>query len=121
LLYFLAQLPEREVRGLGMFAVFRSGGKQYRVTVGDLVDVEKLDVPVGEKVVIDDVLMIYGDGEVKIGTPKVEGASVVATVVDHYKGKKIIVFKFKRRKNYKRKKGHRQWYTRLRIDEIRVQ
>ena len=104
-----------------MFAVFRSGGKQHRVKSGDLIDVEKLEVPVGERITINDVLMVYGDGEVKIGTPTVEGASIVATVVDHYKDKKVIVYKFKRRKNYRRKKGHRQWYTRLRIEEIRVE
>jgi large subunit ribosomal protein L21 len=103
-----------------MYAIFRSGGKQHRVTVGDLIDVEKLDVPVGEKIIIDDVLMIYGDGETKIGNPTVEGASIIAEVLAHGKDKKVIVYKFRRRKNYRRKKGHRQPYTRLKIEEIRV-
>ena len=103
-----------------MYAIFRSGGKQHRVAVGDLIDVEKLDVPVGEKITIDDVLMVYGGGEVRVGSPKVEGAAIIAEVVAHGKDRKVIVYKFKRRKNYRRKRGHRQYYTRLRIEEIKV-
>ncbi|MCD6506695.1 50S ribosomal protein L21 [Candidatus Poribacteria bacterium] len=103
-----------------MYAIFRSGGKQHRVAVGDLIDVEKLDVPVGERITIDDVLMVYGDGEVRVGNPKVEGAAIIAEVVAHGKDRKVIVYKFKKRKNYRRKRGHRQYYTRLRIEEIKV-
>ena len=102
-----------------MHAVFATGGKQHRVSAGDLIDVEKLDVPVGEKIEFDDVLMLTTDGgNTEIGSPYLEDAKVVSEVVEQIKDKKIIVFKSKRRKGYKRKLGHRQRYTRLRIEDI---
>jgi len=101
-----------------MFAVLATGGKQYKVSEGDYIEVEKLEQPVGETVSIDKVLMI-GDGEsVQVGTPFLDGASVKGEVAEQLKGDKIIIFKMKRRKKYRRKNGHRQLYTRLKITEI---
>ena len=102
-----------------MYAVFASGGKQHRVQVDTLIDVEKLDAPVGEEVTLSEILVI-GDsnGNVQVGTPYLENAAVVGEVVQQAKNKKIVVFKSKRRKGYKRKLGHRQQFTRLRITEI---
>ena len=102
-----------------MYAVFATGGKQHRVSVGDLIDVEKLDAPVGETLQITDVLLVVqDDGAVAIGTPCVEDATIVAEVITQDKDKKIVVFTSKRRKGYKRKLGHRQPYTRLKIQDI---
>ncbi len=95
------------------FAIFQTGGKQYRVAVGDIVKVEKLDAE--GTVEFDQVLMV-GD---KIGTPNVAGAKVVATVVEQKRGDKILVFKKKRRQNYRRTKGHRQYITVLKITDIK--
>ncbi len=97
-----------------MFAVIKTGGKQYKVAKNDVIVVEKLAGEAGETVTLDEVLMV-GD---KIGAPTVAGASVSATVVDQTKGDKVIVFKKKRRQNYRRKKGHRQQLTVLRITDI---
>ena len=103
-----------------MNLIIRSGGKQYRAEVGKMLDVERLPNPVDETIEITDVLLV-GDGEnTVVGQPFVEGASVKATVVDQFRGDKIIVFKYRQRTNYRRKRGHRQYYTRLRIDEINV-
>lgn len=103
-----------------MYAVVRSGGRQYRAEVGSTIDVEKLPYDENQSIVLDDVLLIGdGDGTV-IGTPRVEGASVKATVVKQFRGKKIIVFRYRHRNSYRRKTGHRQYYTRLRIDDITV-
>ncbi len=101
-----------------MYAVVETGGKQYRVTVGQTIEVEKLPFAVGEKVELDKVLLVADGDEVKVGQPTVKGAKVLATVVEHGKGKKIIVFKYKPKERYRRKKGHRQAYTRLRIEKI---
>ena len=103
-----------------MYAIVRSGGKQYRAEVGATIDVDRLPQDVGESIALDDVLLVANDDDVKIGAPMVEGASVAATVVEQFRGKKIIVYKYRQRTNYRRKQGHRQHYTRLRIDEIRV-
>ena len=102
-----------------MYAVFASGGKQHRVQVDTLIDIEKLDAPAGEEVTLSEILVI-GDsnGNVQVGTPYLENAAVVGEVVQQAKSKKIVVFKSKRRKGYKRKLGHRQQFTRLRITEI---
>lgn len=97
-----------------MFAVIETGGKQYKVAKNDIILVEKLAAQAGENVNLDRVLMV-GD---KVGTPLVEGASITATVVDQIRGDKVIVFKKKRRQNYRRKKGHRQYLTVLRITDI---
>lgn len=101
-----------------MYAVVATGGKQYRVEAGEILRVEKLAGDVGAEVAFDQVLML-GDGEnVRVGQPLVEGASVKGRIVEQGKSKKIIVFKFKRRKRYRRKQGHRQLFTAVRIDTI---
>ncbi len=101
-----------------MYAVVETGGKQYRVTVGQTIEVEKLPFAVGEKVELNRVLLVADGDEVKVGQPTVKGAKILATVVEHGKGKKIIIFKYKPKERYRRKKGHRQAYTRLRIEKI---
>ena len=102
-----------------MYAVIRSGGKQYRVSQGNSLRVEKLPGEVGSSITLDDVLMIGGEGDVKIGTPTVDGAQLTGTIVAQGRGPKIRVFKMKRRKGYRRSQGHRQDYTEIRVDEIR--
>ena len=103
-----------------MYAVIRSGGRQYRVEVGQVFDVERLSNDVDDEVKFTDVLLV-GDGDnTVIGQPFVDGAAVTATVVDQVRGKKVIVYKYRQRTNYRRKGGHRQHYTRLRIDDISV-
>jgi large subunit ribosomal protein L21 len=102
-----------------MYAVIKTGGKQYRVAKGDIVIVEKLAAEAGETVQVGDVLMIGEDGKApEVGTPILEKAAVTAEVVDQGKGDKVVVFKKKRRHNYRRKKGHRQLQTVLRVTEI---
>ena len=100
-----------------MFAVIKTGGKQYKVTEGDVLTVEKLAGEAGDTITIDDVLMLGGDSP-EIGTPRVDGASVAAEILAQTRSAKILVFKKKRRKNYRRKAGHRQHVTRLRITGI---
>ena len=100
-----------------MYAIIRTGGKQYNVSVGDEVLVEKLNAEVGEEVSFE-VLMLADDSGIKIGTPVVEGVSAKAEVVEHGKGKKVIVFKYKPKKNYRKKQGHRQPYTMVKINAI---
>ena len=100
-----------------MYAVIKTGGKQYKVSAGDLLKVEKLDGAVGETIELDEVLMVGGE-EVKIGTPLLPNAKVTAQIVEQGKDKKILVFKSKRRKNYRKKYGHRQPLTRLKITNI---
>lgn len=100
-----------------MYAVIKTGGKQVRVTVGQEIYVEKLDVEAGENFEFTEVLALGGENTV-IGTPIVEGAKVVAKVLKHGRGPKIIVFKYKVRKNYRKKQGHRQSYTKLVIESI---
>jgi large subunit ribosomal protein L21 len=102
------------------YAIVETGGKQYRVRVGDVLSVEKLDGDAGSEVSLDRVLLIGGDGDVRIGTPVVDGASVAATIADQYRGEKIVVFKYKPKKNYRRKTGHRQSLTRLQITSIKA-
>lgn len=101
-----------------MYAVVRSGGKQIRVAPGDSVWVESLAGEVGSSVELPEVLLISGEGEPRVGTPVVEGAKVVGTITEHGRGEKITIFKMKRRKGYRRKQGHRQNYTQLRIERI---
>ncbi|MDX2140489.1 MAG: 50S ribosomal protein L21 [Chloroflexota bacterium] len=103
-----------------MYAIIRSGNKQYRVEQGLFVDVERLPYEEGHSFDISDVLLV-GDGDKTIiGQPVVDGAKVQATVVSQFRAKKIIVFKYRQRTNYRRKRGHRQYYTRLRIDAIQA-
>ncbi|HAD36283.1 MAG: 50S ribosomal protein L21 [Gammaproteobacteria bacterium] len=101
-----------------MYAVVRTGGKQYRLGVGDSVKVEKLPDEVGNIVELSQILMVSDGSEVKVGTPLVAGASVKAEIVGHGRDKKIRVFKMKRRKQYRRTQGHRQAFTQLKITEI---
>lgn len=101
-----------------MYAVIETGGKQYRVEKGDVLRVEKLEGEVGDKVVFDKVFLVSDNGDTKIGTPYVEGAKVEASIKEHGKGKKIIVYKYKAKKNYHRKQGHRQPYTEIEIEAI---
>jgi large subunit ribosomal protein L21 len=102
------------------YAVIRTGGKQYRVSEGDVVKVEKLDGDIGQQVTLGDVLFIGGDSDVKIGLPLVSNAKVVGEIVNQSRAKKVIVFKKKRRKSYSRQRGHRQHQTTLRITGIEV-
>lgn len=104
-----------------MYAIVESGGRQYRAEVGHSFSVEKLPYEVGEQIEFDNVLLLADDEDVRIGQPTVSGVSVKATVVDQYKGKKIFVWKYRPRKRYRRRQGHRQQYTRLRIDEISLE
>ena len=104
-----------------MYAVVKTGGKQYRVAPGAVIKVERLEAEVGSTIALDQVLMIGDDGgEPKVGAPLVDGASVAAEVLEQSRAPKIIVFKKKRRKNYRRKRGHRQLQTVLRINDIAV-
>ncbi len=100
-----------------MYAVIKTGGKQYRVSEGDTIRVEKLQGDVGGQIEFDQVLMLGGE-KVEVGTPLVSGAKVVAEITAQDRAKKIIVFKMKRRKNYRRKYGHRQPFTELRIKSV---
>jgi len=107
-----------------MYAVFRSGGKQYRVSPGSSVRLEKLPGEVGSPITLDEVLMLGPDaatpeeGKVEIGSPTVDGARVTGTITAQGRGPKLTVFKMKRRKGYRRKYGHRQDYTEIRVDQI---
>jgi large subunit ribosomal protein L21 len=103
-----------------MYAVIRTGGKQYRVAKNDVIEVEKLDVEAGGTIELGEVLAV-GEGEsAQVGTPLVAGVSVTATVLEQAKGPKIIIFKKRRRKNYRRRTGHRQQLTVLRVTDIKV-
>jgi large subunit ribosomal protein L21 len=103
-----------------MYAIFRTGNRQYRAEVGKFIDVERLPYEVEHTFAINEVLLI-GDGDnTVIGRPLVDGASVKVTVVEQFRGKKILVFKYRQRTKYRRMRGHRQYYTRLRIDAINV-
>lgn len=101
-----------------MYAVIKTGGKQYRVTSGDKLKVEKLTADVGAEIIFDQVLMVADGDNVKAGTPLVAGAAVKATVVSHGKGDKVRIFKMKRRKHYRKTQGHRQHYTEVQISGI---
>jgi len=103
-----------------MYAVIKSGGKQYRVAPGEKIKLEKLAAAPGESVTFDEVLMVGGDGEARVGSPLLADSRVEATVEEHGRGNKIIVYKFKRRKGYHKKQGHRQDYTKVHIDKLVV-
>jgi large subunit ribosomal protein L21 len=100
------------------YAVIRTGGKQYRVSEGQLVKVERVDGEIGDKVTLNDVLFVGGNGEVKIGAPVVADAKVTGEIVSQARAKKILVFKKKRRKSYSRQRGHRQYQTTVKITGI---
>jgi large subunit ribosomal protein L21 len=104
-----------------VYAIVKAGGKQYRVQQGDTIYIERLAAPVGDTVRLGEVLMVAGgDGEARVGTPLLGQAAVVGTVVDQGRDQKIRVFKYKKRKHYRRTRGHRQSYTALRIDSIEL-
>jgi large subunit ribosomal protein L21 len=103
-----------------MYALIRSGGKQYRVTPGETIRLEKLAGEVGAKIELGNVLLVENDGNIQVGNPLIANAKIQATVVEHDRGKKILVFKKKRKKQYRRTQGHRQDYTAVRIDNIIV-
>lgn len=101
-----------------MYAIIKTGGKQYKVEEGTTLRIEKLDAEVGEEITFDQVLLVSDGDNLKVGKPVVEGAKVNATVSAQKKNKKVIIFKFKAKKNYRKKKGHRQPYTEVTIDKI---
>lgn len=101
-----------------MYAIIKTGGKQYRVSEGDVITIEKLDVAAEGTVSFDEVVTVVKNGDVKVGTPLVDGAKVTGTVLEHGKAKKILVFKYKAKSNYRRRQGHRQPFTKVRIEKI---
>lgn len=101
-----------------MYAIIATGGKQYKVEEGDILFVEKLEVEVESQFELTEVLAVSKDGQLTVGLPLVENAKVLASVVKHGKAKKIIVFKYKRKKDYRKKQGHRQPYTQIKIEKI---
>jgi large subunit ribosomal protein L21 len=103
-----------------MYAVVETGGKQYRVAAGDKLTIERLDAEVGKPVTLDRVLLLSLDGQLTVGQPTVSGASVLADVVEHKRGDKVIVWKMKRRKGYHKKQGHRQEQTVIAVKEIKA-
>jgi ribosomal protein L21 len=103
-----------------MYAIIEACGKQYKVSEGDIIFFEKLDSEEGKKITFDNVVLVSDDKSTKVGNPYISGAKVEGTVVSHGKGEKIIVFKYKAKKNYRRKQGHRQPYTKVEIGKISV-
>lgn len=101
-----------------MYTIVESGGRQYRAEAGHNIVVEKLPYEVGQQIELNNILLLADEDGVQIGQPTVAGVSVKATVVDQFRGKKILVFKYKPKNRYRRRQGHRQSYTRLRVDEI---
>ncbi len=102
-----------------MYAIIRTGGRQYRAEVGETIDVERLPHDEGQTIEIEEVLLVASeDGDLVVGQPLVDGASVTATVVSQYRDKKILVWKYKPKKRYRRRRGHRRYYTRLQIEAI---
>ena len=103
------------------YAIVESGGKQYRAVEGGFIEVDRLPAEVGEDVVLDSVLLLVDDGSISVGTPVVKGVRVSAKVAAHNKGPKIVVFKYRPKKRYRVKTGHRQQYTRLKVETIEVE
>ena len=103
-----------------MYAVIKTGGKQYKVAAGEKIKVEQIAADVGQEIVIDQVLAVGNGADIKVGTPLVLGASVTVTVISHGRGDKIRIFKMRRRKQYQKRQGHRQNYTELQIGAIAV-
>lgn len=101
-----------------MYAVVETGGKQYRVSEGDTIFVEKLEGENGETIKLDKVLLVSNSGDIKVGGPYLEGSSIEASIEKQGKSKKIIIFKYKAKKDYRKKQGHRQPYTKLKIEKI---
>jgi large subunit ribosomal protein L21 len=103
-----------------MYAMVKTGGKQYKVAVGDVILIEKIDKPVGEKVELDQVLMVYGEDGIQVGQPVIANAKVVGEIMDQVRGEKIRGFVYKRRKKYRKAWGHRQDYTQFKVQEIKA-
>ena len=103
-----------------MYAVIKTGGKQYRVNAGEKIKVEKLVAEVGDTVTLDQILMVSDGEKTTIGSPIIKGASVKATVVSHGRGDKVMIFKFRRRKHYRKTQGHRQSFTEIKIEAIKA-
>lgn len=103
------------------YAIVECGGKQYKAVESGLIEVDLMPFSVGEQVKLDSVLLFTDDDKVSVGTPLVKGVSVSATVVDHKKGPKIVVFRYRPKKRYRSKTGHRQWYTLLKIDSFNLE
>ena len=103
-----------------MYAVIKTGGKQYRVAAGEKIKVEQIAADVGQEIVIDQVLAVGNGADIRVGTPLVSGATVTATVVSHGRGEKVRIFKLRRRKHYQKRQGHRQNFTELHIGSINV-
>ncbi|MEO1287335.1 MAG: 50S ribosomal protein L21 [Chloroflexota bacterium] len=101
-----------------MYAIIKVGGRQYRAVEGQYIDVNKLPYDEGESITIDDVLLVSNGDSTTVGTPLVDGASVTATIEQQFRGEKLIVYKYRQRTSYRRKQGHRQYHTRLRINSI---
>jgi large subunit ribosomal protein L21 len=117
LLEFLEKLRQRKV---DMYAVIKTGGKQYRVAAGEKIKVEQIAADVGQELVLSEVLAVGNGSELKVGTPLVSGATVTATVVAHGKHDKVRIFKMRRRKHYQKRQGHRQQFTELQIGIISI-
>ncbi len=103
------------------FVIIEQGGKQYRAAEGDTIEVDRMPNEVGEALTLEDILLSVDDDEVTIGTPKINGAKVQAKVLEHFKGRKILVFKYRPKQRYRVKSGHRQHYTRLLIESIEME
>ena len=103
-----------------MYAIVKTGGKQYRVEEGQILRVERLEVASGQSVTLEEVLLLAGDGETRVGSPRVTGASVVGKVLEHGRGQKIRVFHYKKRKHNRKTRGHRQDFTALQIEKIQA-
>lgn len=102
-----------------MYAIMKTGGKQYKVGEGNIIKIEKLPAEVGEKITFEEIIFLTdGEGNVKIGDPHISGAKVIAEVLEQGRDKKIVVYKYKKRKNYHKKQGHRQPFTRIKIEKI---
>jgi len=103
-----------------MYAVLKMGGKEYRISKGDIIRVEKLDGKVGDQVALKDVLMVSQEGQVQLGTPHLTNAVVTGEIIQQMKGRKVLTYKMKKRKNYRRLKGQRQTYTYLKVNDIQL-
>lgn len=114
----MSEQKQTTATATGPYAIIETGGKQYRVKEGDSITVERLATEAGEDITLDHVLMVGGSGTTKIGTPVVDGASVTAHVDEHLRGEKLVIFKYKPKKRYRRRTGHRQELTRLTITGI---
>ena len=112
------QVSQSDIQEQDMYAVIESGGKQHRVEPGEVLNLEKIDVPTGETIDFDKVLLVADDDSVKVGAPYVDGGKVSAEVVSHGRGQKVKIIKFRRRKHHRKQMGHRQWYTQVKITGI---